>query len=1540
MDPINAGINFTAKGEFKNQNNAAASAGFGEFARAVVNGSSFEEASSKAGIEAKKVADSWPSNSSEPTMNKSSNQAPESSISEASNKLNRVNRELEENERTHDDYIEGIAESDKQLAALESRANELMTRINNGSTPNREKDLGELRYIMGADYKGGAIHGNREGEKWTNNSGKEISGEYYKLLNDRNKLASLAESTEKRKSELESIAIENEENLTFAFQRSLSHKLAGNSEIQAAYKIFSLRPRYEVDRKEREDVRIESLNLINTFSDVSEFGPTVRMIAEAEGVDPKIMNNLVSDVNKQILSSAFHLAKETAMISAAGTAFRVAGLFAEAPMIVKALNLAGDFSFAPPVESLAWIAGKIGYGGLSTELTVLASEAAKQSLKAEIRIAKILTGGDGLALLVKETTQALANAASNYEKIADKTSKEGLAAYKEYKQAYELSKIAKRETMPIVTQFSKESQEALAELQLAQRSLFDSAKTTLEAKAVQRSLEQGSTKLIITEKTSRITPTTRAIQGKLGRNQQVRTFMSQATDRELNLQRIYNEARAERIQFGTVEAMQREKKALNDFYEELEIRFNSRFDTLRLSIDADRKSIEEIRRLLTELKKNNSTNTRSIIDEMRKSKLFSEKDIGLLEKNISTNDIVNLLKKCSEKVSHINHYEFLVNQINNTSKTIKELEYDLENFFSKCKHLRGGIGGRSDVNDFFRTFMGKSSGEHPYTVEEFIESIYNGMFRGHIPNYSEAVELSRALKTTVTLDVETNQALNRLVIASNNADKIGQATTYEGKLRAAFESLNETDKKLINAYGAKNSEGPIIFFIKQREEAAKNIVIKLIEANKSLKSKYIDGFIEDIFKKWKGRENFNLEKNVEESVGGEAFKKYKSKSTDELFIEAQQVAKKSATIPAKPGLSAGLGSRNPINQARRPISILAEKSRGFASIPTPPDVRYAISEIMDLTEGPALKRLIPPQKLEELGLNKPGLRIPVIKEIVFRHLCSEGKIRGAQAWEIELARIKLAIASTEVGKASATKTATLEALRKKEAELISKNGELRSGPRPTNNTLAAQGDNLDALEEQTAYSWASKASESKSAVQATEDAAAKAGKGTTEKLLNKANATAEQSENAKRASSIGDSKVKKDAEAVSAKAASSTSEAVLEREVLTAGRGLPSKLELPGSTPAQVSSATDEAASLYSRVFGKADKQPLVSADKLASERRLAEGTDLVPLVIDPSKNATSFIEAIKAYTPYGMSLRSLTEMLSIGARNIQTFGVVARNLVLEGRSIAAYNEFVENGLKVILENASGKQVAKLITVFTPQRLIEFKSAMASVFSYSHMHASQILNIMVTKIIPGSKYNEALIDALIQIMRSNPANALAETNKLAAGIIAEEIKTGAAAAQAAAKGTGWFKIKSYYSLLIAGGGASVLFLANLANTPDLKTLAEKVSDTGEDLKSELEKNPSYQRMEELSREIRERILVDLLGQVPPPPPAPTQAAREEWSDSLMKSLGYNPDKAEDRREFAKMAQVVKNTAAAAATAAAVAAATALAKAAVSAAVGK
>lgn len=1569
MDPGNAGINLTPGGEFRNSNNAAAAAGLGTFIGDVASGRSFEEASAHAGERAQEVADSWPSNSSKNSSSSPVSKPSEPSISEAVADLNKVNRDLEENERNRQDYTEAVKEADRQITVLKSRADELLKGINDGTTSNKSRDLGELRSILGANYEGGSVHGSREGEKWTNESGKEISGEYFKLLHDRNELAKLADIAVKKAGELEELAFSSEARLTNAFGSSLAHKLAGNSEVQAAYKIFTLRPRYR-PTKEEVEAETKTQTTTNTLLDkpiYDEFGPTVRMIAESEGVDKKVINKLVSDVNTNILHGVFHLAKETAMLSAAGTVFRVAGLFAEAPMIVKALNVAGDFGMAPEIEGLAWVAGKLGNAGLSSELEVLAASAAKRALVAEVRIAQLSGGEQGVALLLEETTEALRSAKATFEKIADKSSPEGLAAYKKYKEAYELSKISKKESRPILQTFSKESKEALAEIQLAHKSLYDSARTTLETKAIQRGLESKKplVKLIEESSVAPIAPPTQRI--SLGGTQQKRTFISQASQKELSLQLEYNEIRAKRISIGKEygklksanaeklklktlkteldKLVQSEKKALHNFYEELDIRFNTSRENITNAIKNDLEKINKINKSLVE--ENFITNKNEIINQVKESGFFSGEEIKILD----INDIKRFRNICLEKESKINAYQSLCNTIDTAIRAIRNNELNLETFFSKCKNLHGGIGGRSKINTFMRTFIGKKIGEHSLTVEEFTETIFNGMFRGHIPTYNEAIVLSHALNNSIIpLDATINAALNRLVTASK---KIEEGVLYETRFIHAFESLEEVDKTKILQLVKNNTGGDKItqvltIFHKNRENAAVKVLSELIEENKSLKSKYIDGFIEDQFKKWKGREGFNLENAIEEKVGKETFNKYKFRSENEQFDEARR-AMQGSTIPQRSVLPSGMGSRAPIWQQRqaqlplgsrgRGISDFARPSdRGFATVPTPSDVRYLISDVMELKEGPALRALVHPNLHEKLGLNKPGLRIPVMREIVFRQLCSEGKIRGAQAWELEVTRVRLAIAAKTTEKASPAKTAALEALRKKEAELITKHGNVTPGVKTSNNALSVQGDDIAAVDEQTVYSWGSKAPESKTAVQQVEDAAAKGGKGTTEKLLNKTNATRQQAEDARKASSIGDSKIQKDSEAVSASAASSANEVVLEHEALTAGRGLPSKMELPGSTSVQVSSATDEATSLYTRTFGKTNNPPLVSGSEL--EAFAAQNPTVARVVIDPSMNATSFIDVIKSYTPYGMSLRKLSEMLQIGAKNVKAFGVVARNLALEGRSIAAYNEFVESGLKIILEHASRSEVAKLITVFTPQRLIEFKSAMTTVFSYSHMHATQIINIMVTKIIPGSKYNEALIDGLIQIMRTNPPQALAEINKLAGQVIAQEIITGAAAAQAAAKGAGWFKMKNYYSLLLAGGGASVLFLANLANTPDLKTLAEKVSDTGDDLKRQLEQNPSYQKMQELSIQIRERILVDILGQVPPPPPPPMQPERQEWTDSLMRTLGYNPDKADDRRRFALMAETVRTTAAAAATAAAVAAATALAKAAVSATVGK
>ena len=135
-------------------------------------------------------------------------------------------------------------------------------------------------------------------------------------------------------------------------------------------------------------------------------------------------------------------------------------------------------------------------------------------------------------------------------------------------------------------------------------------------------------------------------------------------------------------------------------------------------------------------------------------------------------------------------------------------------------------------------------------------------------------------------------------------------------------------------------------------------------------------------------------------------------------------------------------------------------------------------------------------------------------------------------------------------------------------------------------------------------------------------------------------------------------------------------------------------------------------------------------------------------------------------------------------------------------------------------------------------------------------------------------------------------------------VLAEEVKTLAASAQAVQKGSGWFRIKSFYTMLLTAGGATVLFLANYMNTPDMKSFAIAVGDTKNDMLGELERSPNYQKMAAVGTSLRDGILVKVLQQLPPE--AALVPAKPTWYGFFMKRLGYNPDKSEDRRKFAEL----------------------------------
>ena len=367
--------------------------------------------------------------------------------------------------------------------------------------------------------------------------------------------------------------------------------------------------------------------------------------------------------------------------------------------------------------------------------------------------------------------------------------------------------------------------------------------------------------------------------------------------------------------------------------------------------------------------------------------------------------------------------------------------------------------------------------------------------------------------------------------------------------------------------------------------------------------------------------------------------------------------------------------------------------------------------------------------------------------------------------------------------------------------------------------------------------------------------------------------------------------------AVEEEVSSIASQAAAERELLKIGGKEPSHVvpELLDITPKSATEGAEAATKLYADFTGKAD--PIL----LTKEGLAAEGkAEALP---EGKESAVSLLERVKAYTPYAKALTALSGNLTLAKKNVNTFRVLAVNIADEAQAMKKYNTLVSDGLKIILEHTTKRDIDKLLKVFTPQRMINFKAAMVTMFSRSPSDAATIFNLMVTHIIPNNNYDEKLIDSLIIQIRLHPADAVEEIRKLAASIIAEEVKTLAAKIQAAEKGKGWFKMKTFYTLLLAGGGCVVLFLANYMNTPDLKSFAIAVGDKKEELFKMLEGNPDYKTAVGVGNSIRDSILIHVLKQAPPEPPI---EPRPTWTHSIMKAMGYDPEKGEDRRKFAEL----------------------------------
>ena len=328
--------------------------------------------------------------------------------------------------------------------------------------------------------------------------------------------------------------------------------------------------------------------------------------------------------------------------------------------------------------------------------------------------------------------------------------------------------------------------------------------------------------------------------------------------------------------------------------------------------------------------------------------------------------------------------------------------------------------------------------------------------------------------------------------------------------------------------------------------------------------------------------------------------------------------------------------------------------------------------------------------------------------------------------------------------------------------------------------------------------------------------------------------------------------------------------ASLERETAAlAARTTPAEAAKLGESldvsAAEAKSVGDASLSLYERIFGKSPIV-IVTPEGAAAVKRTFTGAEVV---ISEGENAVGLLESVKAYTPYGRALSRLTDSFKIGIRNIGRFELVARNILNVPGNIKKYNEFANQSIKMLLEYATKGQIDNLLAVFTPQRMIDFKIGLVRVFQTNTVDAGLILDTMLLHIIPKSNYNIELIDALINTMKNNPSKAVEEMLKVNGLIRDDAIRTIGASAQAYHKGMGWFKSKAYYSLLFGIGGASVLFLANYNNIPDMKTFAERVYWWKESAEEDLEENPNYTDLRKKAAAFRKGITLTVIRQFDP-----------------------------------------------------------------------
>lgn len=120
-------------------------------------------------------------------------------------------------------------------------------------------------------------------------------------------------------------------------------------------------------------------------------------------------------------------------------------------------------------------------------------------------------------------------------------------------------------------------------------------------------------------------------------------------------------------------------------------------------------------------------------------------------------------------------------------------------------------------------------------------------------------------------------------------------------------------------------------------------------------------------------------------------------------------------------------------------------------------------------------------------------------------------------------------------------------------------------------------------------------------------------------------------------------------------------------------------------------------------------------------------------------KNAAELFEVVRTFSPYGFIMNSYIRQIRT---RLQPNGTtIARGRFIHGEqaiknvNVTGYTKLLENGLHVILEHSRYSDVKRILEVFTPELLSEFKIAMMIVFRTNPIDAHIIFELVLVQVI-------------------------------------------------------------------------------------------------------------------------------------------------------------------------------------------------------------